>query len=75
MSQLFASGGQCIGVSALASEGNNESPVLDALFAWSLWDIRHNQVARLVQGDPLLSIHFQQQSEDVYSLGSRERWT
>ena len=32
-------------------------------------------MARLVQGDPLLSIHFQHQSEDVYSLGSGERWT
>ena len=75
MSQLFASGGQSIGVSASASEGKNESLVLDALFAWWLWDVRHSQVARLVQGDPLLSIHFQHQSEDVYSLGSGERWT
>ena len=75
MSQLFASGGQSIGVSASASEGKNESLVLDALFAWWLWDIRHSQVARLVQGDPLLSIHFQHQSEEVYSLGSGERWT
>ena len=38
------------------------------------WDARQSQVARLVQGGPLLPIHSEQQSEDVYSLGSGERW-
>ena len=73
MSQFLTSSGPSIGVSASASEGNNESPVLDALFAGD-WDARQSQVARLVQGGPLLPIHSEQQSEDVYSLGSGERW-